>query len=395
MDGLYVFNNPWAIQAMEKHTSYCAMMALGMPIPDTWMVPPKEYEPRADLDATLERYAQLFDLGAVGDQLGYPMFMKPYDGGGWAGVSRVDDEAGLRAAYEGSGTYVMHLQKAVDPFDLFVRCIGFGPQMRIIRYDPTAPLHDRYTADDGGISDDERSLLTRHHAAHQQLLRLGLQLVRGAAPRTASGTRSTSPTPAPTRRSRRCTTTSRGWWRPTCAGRSSAPRPSDRCAGRSTGSRTTRSLAQDLPYRERLAAYGAIAHQRFETDALRGVLRQPPRSPRRGGVGVLRHTGRQGRRAPEGGGAVPGARGRRVHRAVLEPDPDVARRHQRRTRDAEAAMKERTAWYSTRVERDVKLARWGSYGTPVLVFPTAGGDAEEIERFHLVDAVGELLDAGA
>ncbi len=200
MDGLYVFNNPWSIQANEKHTTYCAMMALGLPIPDTWMVPPKEYEPRADLDATLDRYAQLFDLGAVGDQLGYPMFMKPYDGGGWAGVSRVDDEAGLRAAYEESGTYVMHLQKAVDPYDLFVRCLGFGPQLRIIRYDPTAPLHDRYTADDGGISEDERSLLTRHHAAHQQLLRLGLQLVRGAAPRTASGTRSTSPTPAPTRR---------------------------------------------------------------------------------------------------------------------------------------------------------------------------------------------------
>ena len=109
---------------------------------------------------TLTRYAQLFDLGAVGEQLGYPLFMKPYDGGGWAGVSRIDDEAGLRAAYEGSGTYVMHLQQAVDPHDLFVRCIGFGPQTRIVRYDPSAPLHDRYTADDGGISDDERSLLS-------------------------------------------------------------------------------------------------------------------------------------------------------------------------------------------------------------------------------------------
>ena len=30
--------------------------------------------------------------------------MKPYDGGGWAGVSRVDDGAALRRAYEESGT---------------------------------------------------------------------------------------------------------------------------------------------------------------------------------------------------------------------------------------------------------------------------------------------------
>jgi esterase/lipase superfamily enzyme len=51
-------------------------------------------------------------------------------------------------------------------------------------------------------------------------------------------------------------------------------------------------------------------------------------------------------------------------------------------------------WYSERVERDVDLVRWGSFGTPVLVFPTAGGDAEEIERFHLVDACADLIDAG-
>jgi len=145
MDDLYVFNNPWTLQSMEKHTTYCAMMALGMPIPDTWLVPPKSYEPKPDLEPTLERYGSLFDLGEVGKKLGYPIFMKPYDGGGWAGVSRVQDESGLRAAYEQSGTRVMHLQAAVEPHDCFVRCVGLGPQTRIIRYDPDQPLHDRYT----------------------------------------------------------------------------------------------------------------------------------------------------------------------------------------------------------------------------------------------------------
>jgi hypothetical protein len=159
MDGLYVFNNPWAIQSMEKHTSYCAMMRLGMPIPDTWMVPPKSYEPTPDLDTTLARYARMFDLGDIGQAVGYPLFVKPYDGGGWAGVSRADDEETLRTAYDASGTYLLHAQRAVEPHDLFVRCIGFGPQLRIVRYDPSAPLHDRYTPDDGGVSRDERSLL--------------------------------------------------------------------------------------------------------------------------------------------------------------------------------------------------------------------------------------------
>ena len=65
MDGLYVFNNPWSLQSMEKQTSYCAMMRLGLSIPDTWLVPPKEYEPVADLEPTLARYARLFDLAGL------------------------------------------------------------------------------------------------------------------------------------------------------------------------------------------------------------------------------------------------------------------------------------------------------------------------------------------
>lgn len=109
MDGLYVFNNPWSVQSMEKQTTYCAMMALGMPIPETWLVPPKTYEPLPDLQPTLRRYAKLFDIGAIGKALGYPMFMKPYDGGGWKGVSKIDNEAALRARYEESGKLVMHL----------------------------------------------------------------------------------------------------------------------------------------------------------------------------------------------------------------------------------------------------------------------------------------------
>jgi esterase/lipase superfamily enzyme len=51
-------------------------------------------------------------------------------------------------------------------------------------------------------------------------------------------------------------------------------------------------------------------------------------------------------------------------------------------------------WYSPRLEQWVSMARWGSIGTPVLVFPTAGGDAEEVERFQLIDALAGLLSAG-
>jgi hypothetical protein len=159
MDGLYVLNNPWAVQSMEKHTSYCAMMRLGMPIPTTWMIPPKSYEPTPDLAPTLKSYAKLFDLGAIGNAIGYPMFMKPYDGGGWRAVSRIADEAQLRKKYEESGNCVMHLQAAVNPFDSFVRCIGLGPQTHLVRYHPDAPLHDRYSQEQDFVSADDAQLL--------------------------------------------------------------------------------------------------------------------------------------------------------------------------------------------------------------------------------------------
>ena len=57
-------------------------------------------------------------------------------------------------------------------------------------------------------------------------------------------------------------------------------------------------------------------------------------------------------------------------------------------------MKAVERWYSDRVKQDIALARWGTYGTPVLVFPTAGGDAEEIERNNLVAACEGLVSSG-
>lgn len=159
MDGLYVLNNPWSIQANEKHTTYAAMTHLGMPVPETWMLPPKAYEPHPDLKPTLRAYAKLFDLGRIGREIGYPMFIKPYDGGGWKGVSHIRNEAELKLRYEESGKSLMHLQKAVNPFDRFVRCIGIGPQTHLVNYNADAPLHDRYTMDTDFVSPEEASIL--------------------------------------------------------------------------------------------------------------------------------------------------------------------------------------------------------------------------------------------
>jgi len=57
-------------------------------------------------------------------------------------------------------------------------------------------------------------------------------------------------------------------------------------------------------------------------------------------------------------------------------------------------MKTSERWFSDRVQTEVNLVRWGTFGRPVLIFPTAGGDAEEVERHGLVDACAPLIDSG-
>jgi esterase/lipase superfamily enzyme len=57
-------------------------------------------------------------------------------------------------------------------------------------------------------------------------------------------------------------------------------------------------------------------------------------------------------------------------------------------------VKDVVRWYSPRLEQELPLVRWGHYGRPVLLFPTAGGDAEECERFLMIDALAQLLHAG-
>ncbi len=58
------------------------------------------------------------------------------------------------------------------------------------------------------------------------------------------------------------------------------------------------------------------------------------------------------------------------------------------------AIKTSSRWHSDRVGQEISLVRWGHFGHPVLLFPTAGGDAEEVERMGVIEAIWPLLEAG-
>ncbi|WP_211229445.1 ATP-grasp domain-containing protein [Nakamurella lactea] len=140
----YLLNNPFTFQAMEKHSAYCAMIRLGFDIPPTVLVPYKNPIDHEKWAYTASTYNLPFDLDEVADRVGFPMFMKPFDGGAWRGVSRIDDTAALHHAYDASGQMLMHLQSAVSPFDSFARSLTIGPETQVMKFRPELPMHDRY-----------------------------------------------------------------------------------------------------------------------------------------------------------------------------------------------------------------------------------------------------------
>jgi len=161
MDDVYLLNNPFTFQSMEKHSAYCAMIRLGLKVPDTWLIPHKEPTPIATFDYMAEkfldvaaRYNAPFELDEIGELVGYPLFMKPFDGGQWVGVSRVGSSEELRARYDESGERMMHLQAAIEDFDVFARSLSIGAETMVMRFEPDRPMHDRYQVEHGFLSPD-------------------------------------------------------------------------------------------------------------------------------------------------------------------------------------------------------------------------------------------------
>ncbi|WP_433717418.1 ATP-grasp domain-containing protein [Actinoplanes sp. CA-051413] len=147
MDDVYLLNSPFTFQSMEKHAAYCAMLRLGLKVPETVLVPFKNPLDNSRYAYTSARYNQSFDLEALAESVGYPMYMKPYDGGAWVGVSKIRNVAELHAAYDASGERLMHLQAAVEDYDVFARSLTIGPETMVMKFRPELPMHERYAVD--------------------------------------------------------------------------------------------------------------------------------------------------------------------------------------------------------------------------------------------------------
>lgn len=53
-----------------------------------------------------------------------------------------------------------------------------------------------------------------------------------------------------------------------------------------------------------------------------------------------------------------------------------------------------TSWHSPNLNMEMPLVSYGHAGPPLLMFPTAAADFLEYERFYLVDAIKQFIEAG-
>ena len=152
MNDVYLLNNPFTFQSMEKHSAYCAMMRLDLKVPETWMLPTKKPVENERFPYTASRYNRPFRLEDIAGQVGYPLFMKPFDGGAWVGVTRITNDRELHRRYDESGERLMHLQASVEDFDVFARTLSIGAETMVMDYDPGLPLHERYRVSHGFLT---------------------------------------------------------------------------------------------------------------------------------------------------------------------------------------------------------------------------------------------------
>ena len=144
----YLLNDMISFTSINKNTSYGHMFKLGFNVPSTIALPQQDYSelvenPKVNTELIFSEH-EFFDLKSLGEEVGYPAYLKPQSGGGWIGVTKVNNDQELIDTYNKSGNKPMNLQKAIE-YREFVRTVGIGPQMLPMHYNASAQYsHDRY-----------------------------------------------------------------------------------------------------------------------------------------------------------------------------------------------------------------------------------------------------------
>jgi hypothetical protein len=143
LNGTAVLNNPFWWSADEKFFNNCLATKVGVAVPKTVLLPSKEHPPDTN-DRSMRNLAYPLDWEAIFAYVGFPVFFKPFAGGGWKNVYRLENPQQFFEAYDQTGQLVMMLQEEIV-FTEYFRCYSIDRQdVRIMQYDPKQPFHLRY-----------------------------------------------------------------------------------------------------------------------------------------------------------------------------------------------------------------------------------------------------------
>lgn len=144
--GTAVINNPFWWSADEKFFNNCLATQIEVPVPKTVILPSREL-PDDTTEASFANLTYPLDWASIFEYVGFPAYMKPFAGGGWKNVYRLENPEDFFDKHAETNQLVMLLQEEIV-FEEYYRCYCIGGKyVRIMSYEPRNPHHLRYAAD--------------------------------------------------------------------------------------------------------------------------------------------------------------------------------------------------------------------------------------------------------
>ena len=141
--GTAVINNPFWWSADEKFFNNALATKIGVPVPKTVLLPSKDH-PDDTSGASFSNLAFPLAWEEIFKYVGFPAYMKPFAGGGWKNVYRLENADDFFRKFQETGQLVMMLQEEIK-FESYFRCYCIGRKyVKIMHYEPRNPHHLRY-----------------------------------------------------------------------------------------------------------------------------------------------------------------------------------------------------------------------------------------------------------
>ncbi len=140
-----VLNNPFWWSADEKFFNNCLATAIGVHVPRTVLLPSSTLPPDTT-DQSFLNLAWPLDWETMFRYVTFPAYMKPFAGGGWKHVYRLENKEDFYKHHPETRDLVMMLQEEIV-FEEYYRCYSVGGKyVHIMPYDPRNAPHQRYQA---------------------------------------------------------------------------------------------------------------------------------------------------------------------------------------------------------------------------------------------------------